>query len=826
MISDFDKDIKDEIHQLRNELDSNSPSQRKNAVKRVLNFMRSGENVGSLFTSMLRCVHTEDIQLKKLVYLYLVTYSTQEPEQSIMAVNTFIHDSEDPNPIVRALAVRTMCRIKLDTVAEYMIVPLKKCLSDKDPYVRKTAAIAVAKLYDVIPEAVENSQLLTILQTLLNDENPMVVSNTAMSLLEINDNRTTPIFSLNENNVTPILSAMTQCSGWVQTLLLDALSKYDPLTETEATFLIDRLVPFLKHANPSVVIGSFRCIYKFMKKDKRGHKEIFELIIPPFITLISSGNPEIQFLVLRALSLFVKRYPKALRKQTRVFFCKYNDPCYVKLEKLDIIVTICSTTNVQLIIDELEEYCNDVDVAFVRKAVHCLGQIAMKVQVASRRIVDILVKLVESKAEYAVEASIEVFADLFRVFPGEFESVISKICQNIEHIKNASAKAAAIWIIGEYCDKIEKVDVLLDPFLDTFYDEPPEVQIQILTAIVKNYLQKPETSKDQLQFLLEEATKENVLPDVRNRALIYWRFLTLDNEAAKQSIFFNKSSSISLSNDEKFEKVVLNELIKNMGSVSGVLHVLPSDFVKKQLYLPEDEANNVDENATIDHHWRKAYLANDDGIIDVFVDWKQNELWLKTVNKSQNSLSSFALAFNRNCVGIEMSNQPMFPDHLDFGESFEISVQLSYHERSILISDNPDLVTCLQVALRTSVGTKMFAIPIDFTCLTQQFGELGPQQFSTMWDQISTENTISVTDFSIAEASVLSGRGISRIVNLIGDLNEVCVAFCLPPSFVYLARMRQNGNIVQITIRGDPSLFTIIRNNASKLFCNEMNYIQ
>ena len=106
---------------------------------------------------MLRCVHTNNIQMKKLIYHYLVTYSSQEPEQSIMAVNTFIHDSEDPNPIIRALAVRTMCRIKLESVAEYMIIPLKKCLKDTDPYVRKTAAIAVAKLYDVVPESVENS---------------------------------------------------------------------------------------------------------------------------------------------------------------------------------------------------------------------------------------------------------------------------------------------------------------------------------------------------------------------------------------------------------------------------------------------------------------------------------------------------------------------------------------------------------------------------------------------------------------------------------------------------------------------------------------------
>jgi vesicle coat complex subunit len=95
-----------------------------------------------------------------------------------------------------------MCRIKVDTIVEYLIIPLKKALTDSDPYVRKTAAMAVAKLYDIIPETIENSQLSSCLLELLSDENPMVVSNAATSLFEINERRATPFFILNEKTVT------------------------------------------------------------------------------------------------------------------------------------------------------------------------------------------------------------------------------------------------------------------------------------------------------------------------------------------------------------------------------------------------------------------------------------------------------------------------------------------------------------------------------------------------------------------------------------------------------------------------------------------------
>ena len=65
-------------------------------------------------------------------------------------------DTQDPNPLIRALAVRTMGCIRVDKIVEYLCEPLRKCLKDEDPYVRKTSAVCVAKLYDIngVPPAV------------------------------------------------------------------------------------------------------------------------------------------------------------------------------------------------------------------------------------------------------------------------------------------------------------------------------------------------------------------------------------------------------------------------------------------------------------------------------------------------------------------------------------------------------------------------------------------------------------------------------------------------------------------------------------------------
>ena len=54
-------------------------------------------------------------------------------------------------------------------------------------------------------------------------------------------------------------------------------------------------------------------------------------------------------------------------ERAQVFFCKYNDPIYVKMEKLEIMIALASDRNVDQVLLEFKEYATEVDVDFVRK---------------------------------------------------------------------------------------------------------------------------------------------------------------------------------------------------------------------------------------------------------------------------------------------------------------------------------------------------------------------------------------------------------------------------------------------------------------------------
>lgn len=77
---------------------------------------------------------------------------------------------------------------------------------------RKTAAICVAKLFDINPELVEDRGFLETLKDLISDSNPMVVANAVAALSEIQESTTKLVFDLNSNVLFKLLAALNECT--------------------------------------------------------------------------------------------------------------------------------------------------------------------------------------------------------------------------------------------------------------------------------------------------------------------------------------------------------------------------------------------------------------------------------------------------------------------------------------------------------------------------------------------------------------------------------------------------------------------------------------
>jgi vesicle coat complex subunit len=568
---------KGEIFELKTELNSDKKEKKREAVKKVIASMTVGKDVSALFPDVINCMQTDNVELKKLVYLYLMNYAKSQPDLAIMAVNTFVKDCEDPNPLIRALAVRTMGCIRVDKITEYLCEPLRKCMKDEDPYVRKTAAVCVAKLHDINPSLVEDQGFVELLNDLLSDSNPMVVANAVAAITEINETR--PLIDINLQTVNKLLTALNECTEWGQVFILDALANYQPKDEREAQNICERISPRLAHANAAVVLSTVKVLMKLINMLSDSSEFVTQLIkklAPPMVTLLSA-EPEIQYVALRNINLIVQKRPDILKQEMKVFFVKYNDPIYVKMEKLDIMIRLAQQSNIAQVLSELKEYAAEVDVDFVRKAVRAIGRCAIKVEQSAERCVTTLLELIQTKVNYVVQEAVVVIKDIFRKYPNKYEGIISTLCENLDTLDEPEARASMIWIIGEYAERIDNADELLESFVEGFHDENTQVQLQLLTAVVKLFLKRPGDTQQLVQRVLSLATQDSDNPDLRDRGYIYWRLLSADPVAAKEVVLAEKP--LISEETDLLEPSLLNQLVCHIGSLASVYHKPPSAFV-------------------------------------------------------------------------------------------------------------------------------------------------------------------------------------------------------------------------------------------------------
>jgi len=208
---------------------------------------------------------------------------------------------------------------------------------------------------------------------MLQDGNAIVVANACASLLEISRTAGKNYFRM-KANLHKILAALNDSNEWGQIYILEAVSTHEPVDSKEAENIVERVLPRLAHSNPAVILSAVKVILKFMDSITNTEivKGIVKKLAAPLVTLLAS-EAEMQFVALRNIFFILQKQPNIFEHNVKVFFCKFNDPLYVKLEKIDIMIKVAEDKNAETVLNELREYSNDIDLQLVRKSVKAIG---------------------------------------------------------------------------------------------------------------------------------------------------------------------------------------------------------------------------------------------------------------------------------------------------------------------------------------------------------------------------------------------------------------------------------------------------------------------
>jgi len=411
------------------------------------------------------------------------------------------------------------------------------------------------------------------------------------------------------------------------------------------------------------------------------------------------------------------------------------------MEKLEIMIMLISEKNIDSVLLELKEYCNRADVEFVRKSVRAIGRSAIKLDRAAEKCVQVLLELMKStELRYVIQESVVVIKDILRRYGHQYDHIIPTLLEiSLERYDEPDAKASVVWIIGEYAEKIPDAKNLLQSFLSNFKDEASQVQLQLLTSLVKLFLNNPESVQKLIQDIFHIAMNEIENPDIRDRAFIYWRLLTIQPASAKSVVCSMKPL---LSDDsEHLDTPVLNELVSNISTLSSVYHKPPSTFVKaiKQRLGPKDESDDEkEENVIADQDLPVLYTPAPDAVHAIQIQGKfmavdSLVLKLRFINQTKEKVSGFQIRFKNNILGIEPATLSI-PLEIAPSKSASYTLPCNFSKSTVNV---PSKV--IAVALRTNFGDIFFNIDLNFsTLLTDGRQEKGP--WIASWKAIEKEN--------------------------------------------------------------------------------------
>nr|XP_020636225.1 AP-4 complex subunit beta-1 [Pogona vitticeps]XP_020636226.1 AP-4 complex subunit beta-1 [Pogona vitticeps] len=502
----------------------------RNVIQRVIRHMTQGIDVSGVFMEMVKASATVDIVQKKLVYLYMCNYAPLKPDLALLAINTLCKDCSDPNPMVRGMALRSMCSLRMPGIQEYIQQPILSGLRDKASYVRRVAVLGCAKMQKLQGDCEVDGALVNELYSLLRDQDPIVVVNCLRALEEILAHEGGVV--INKPIAHHLLNRLPDLDQWGQSEVLTFLLRYKPRSEDELFDILNLLDRYLKSSSSSVVMSATKLFLVLARDFPHVQSDVLVRVKGPLLAACTSESRELCFTALCHVRQILDSLPGHFSSYYKKFFCSYSEPHYIKCQKMEVLCKLVNDENVQQILEEFRDYCTDVSTELAQGAIFAIGNIA---RTYTEQCVRILTELLELKQEHITSAVVQVFRDLVWLCPQCTESVSLALSTCEETIQDSEGKQALIWLLGVHGERIPNAPYILEDFVENVKSETfSVVKMELLTSMVRLFIARPAECQDMLGRLLYYCIEEEKDMTVRDRALFYYRLLQAGIEETKR----------------------------------------------------------------------------------------------------------------------------------------------------------------------------------------------------------------------------------------------------------------------------------------------------
>uniref|UniRef100_A0A803TFN9 AP-3 complex subunit beta n=1 Tax=Anolis carolinensis TaxID=28377 RepID=A0A803TFN9_ANOCA len=513
---------------LKEMLDSNKDSLKLEAMKRIVAMIARGKNASDLFPAVVKNVACKNIEVKKLVYVYLVRYAEEQQDLALLSISTFQRGLKDPNQLIRASALRVLSSIRVPIIVPIMMLAIKEAASDMSPYVRKTAAHAIPKLYSL--DSDQKDQLIEVIEKLLADKTTLVAGSVVMAFEEVCPER----IDLIHKNYRKLCNLLIDVEEWGQVVIINMLTRYartqflspnQNVSEEMASLakrkpyvmdpdhrlLLRNTKPLLQSRNAAVVMSVAQLYFHLAPKAEVG-------VIAKALVRLLRSHSEVQYVVLQNVATMSIKRRGMFEPYLKSFYIRSTDPTQIKILKLEVLTNLANETNISTILREFQTYIRSMDKDFVAATIQAIGRCATNIGKVRDTCLNGLVQLLSNRDELVVAESVVVIKKLLQMQPSQHSEIIKHMAKLTDNIQVPMARASILWLIGEYCEHVPKIapDVLRK-MAKSFTSEEDIVKLQVINLAAKLYLTNSKQSKLLTQYVLNLA-KYDQNYDIRDRA--------------------------------------------------------------------------------------------------------------------------------------------------------------------------------------------------------------------------------------------------------------------------------------------------------------------
>lgn len=504
-------------------LNSRNSREVRDAMKRIISIMASDDDsidVQLYFADVVKNITTNDTKVKRLIHLYLLRFAENDPNLTLLSINSLQKSLSDSNPELRCFALSTLSDMKMSSLAPIILHTVKKLVTDPSAMVRGEVALAIIKLYRA-GKSDYHEELLDILKELMADTDPKVISCAILAYKECYAD----YLELLHGHFRRYCKIIKQLDSWSQSYLIELLIKYckqflpkptvvdkssegsprsyslpdkyneieyplyDVVNDPDLDLFLQSLNCLIYSSNPAVILSCCNALYQLASPLQMKNTKFIEALVRIVITTENQGNKET---LLQAIHFLSTLDQTLFLPYAKKFYILPKDPIVASIWKIQILSTLINESNVKEIFKELKYYVASAHLPekVVIMAVKSLSRCGQLSTSWESHVMKWLIDHMESHnlSASVLDAYVNVIRMLVQKNPTKHLRIIFKLADllTVQRSLADNARAGIVWLFGEIASIEFKIcpDVLRK-LIPNFSDEGPETRCQILVLSAK-----------------------------------------------------------------------------------------------------------------------------------------------------------------------------------------------------------------------------------------------------------------------------------------------------------------------------------------------------